>query len=108
MTDFAALRPLERRVIRLAESGVVPDEIGRRFNRSGAFIERVLVLADLPGRSPVAAREPLRPLERRLLQWRARGASYEELADRFVRGPGHIERVIRLAEFKQQRAGTAQ
>jgi DNA-binding CsgD family transcriptional regulator len=104
--DLAHLRPLERRVTRLATEGVVPDEIGRRFNRSGEFIERVLEFASLPGRQHVP-RPPhsLRPLERCLLRWRAQGASADELADRFRRGPGYIERVLGYADLKQQRNG---
>ena len=40
--DLGNLRPLERRVRRLAAAGVGPGEIGRRFKRSGENIERVL------------------------------------------------------------------
>jgi DNA-binding CsgD family transcriptional regulator len=98
--DLANLRPLERRVSRLAADGVVPGEIGRRFNRSGEHIERVLVLASLPGRRAPQPPRGLRPLERRLLRWRDEGAAPEELADRFRRGPGYIERVLALAEYK--------
>ena len=104
MTD-THLRPVERRMIRLAESGMVPAEIGRRFNRSEDFVERVLQLADhRPFRSGERnGHDPLRPLERRLLRWRAEGATFEELADRFRRGPAHLERVLQLAEYKLAR-----
>ena len=108
MVEGSHLRPLERRVARLAAEGVVPDEIGRRFNRSGDFIERVLVLASLPGRRPPEPPRGLRPLERRLVRWREEGASPMELADRFCRGPGHIERVLALVDYKLERGvGTA-
>jgi DNA-binding CsgD family transcriptional regulator len=105
MDDFANLRPVERRMSRLAAEGVVPDEIGRRFNRSGDFVERVLEFANLPGRVPSRDTEALRPLERRLLRWRDQGATPTELADRFRRGPGYIERVLEYADYKQRRAG---
>jgi len=101
------LRPLERRVGRLAADGMVPAEIGRRFRRSGDYIERVLALASLPGRRAPRQREGLRPLERRLLRWRDEGLSSRELADRFRRGPAHIERVLALADYKEQRAASA-
>jgi DNA-binding CsgD family transcriptional regulator len=104
MYDLANLRPLERRISRLAAEGVVPDEIGRRFNRSGDFIERVLVFASLPGRGGQKQTHALRPVERRLLRWREQGASPMELADRFRRGPGYIERVLEFADYKQRRA----
>jgi DNA-binding CsgD family transcriptional regulator len=100
MADLAHLRPIERRVTRLAEDGVVPDEIGRRFNRSGEFIERVLEFASLPGRRAAQEHNGLRPIERRLLWWREQGASPSELADRFRRGPVYIERVLEFADLK--------
>jgi DNA-binding CsgD family transcriptional regulator len=101
--DIAHLRPLERRMTKLAMEGVVPDEIGRRFNRSGEFVERVLEFANLPGRNAPAPTHALRPVERCLLRWRASGASSDELADRFRRGPGYIDRVLAYADLKQQR-----
>ena len=107
MDDFANLRPLERRVSRLAATGMVPEEIGRRFHRSGEFIERVLVFANLPGRGTPEQPDGLRPLERRLLRWREEGASSMELADRFRRGPGYIDRVLEFADLKRQRADDA-
>lgn len=39
------LRPIERRVVRWADAGADPAEIGRRFGRSGAHISRIEVLA---------------------------------------------------------------
>jgi DNA-binding CsgD family transcriptional regulator len=102
MDEFAKLRPVERRMSRLAAEGVVPDEIGRRFNRSGDFVERVLEFASLPGRTASRRTSALRPLERRLLRWRAQGATPMELADRFRRGPDHIERVLTYADYKQR------
>ena len=95
---------MERRVSRLAEDGVVPAEIGRRFNRSEKFVERVLELASVPGRSAPDPPHGLRPIERRLLRWREEGVSTPDLADRFQRGPDYIERVLALADYKQQRA----
>src|SRR5215467_2731614 len=99
MDEFANLRPVERRMTRLAAEGVVPDEIGRRFNRSGEFVERVLEFANLPGRGASRDTDALRPLERRLLRWRDQGATPMELADRFRRGPAHIERVLTYADY---------
>ena len=104
MNTLADLRPLERRVSKLAADGVLPAEIGRRFNRSEDFVERVLVLADLPGRSAPEPTSGLRPIERRVLRWREEGVSTVEMADRFRRGPGYIEQVLDLADYKQQRS----
>ena len=102
VTEFSHLRPLERRVCRLAESGVVPDEIGRRFKRSGTHIEQVLLLSGLPDRNAPQLHEDLTPLERRLIRWRDQGAPTAEVAARFRRGPDNIERVLALADYKQQ------
>jgi hypothetical protein len=104
MDNVADLRPLERRVSRLAAEGVVPAEIGRRFNRSENFVERVLVLASMPGRNAPETPAGLRPIERRLLRWRDQGVSTNDMADRFRRGPGYIERVLELAVYKQERS----
>jgi hypothetical protein len=89
-------------VSRLAAAGVVPGEIARRFKRSSDYIERVLVFASFPGRRAPEQQQGLRPLERRLLRWRDQGASPRELADRFRRGPAHIERVLALVDYKLQ------
>ena len=102
MDDLGNLRPLERRVSRLAVAGVVPGEIGRRFKRSGDYIERVLVFSGFPGRRAPEQQPGLRRLERRLLRCRDQGASPGELADRFRRGPAHIERVLALVDYKLQ------
>lgn len=104
MAALNELRPLERRMSKLAADGVVPAEIGRRFNRSERYVERVLELASLPERHASHAAVGLRPLERRLVRWRDQGVSALELADRFRRGPEHIERVLALADYKRQRS----
>ena len=98
------LRPLERRVRRLAADGLGAPEIANRFQRSPEFIERVLVLSALPGRAaPTASSATLRPVERRILRWRGEGATHAEIAGRFQRSPGFIERVEVLARYKLAR-----
>jgi DNA-binding CsgD family transcriptional regulator len=101
------LRPIERRISRLVESGVSSDEIGSRFNRSGAFVERVIEFANLPGRHRAVAQHELRPIERRLMRWSAAGASPEELASRFRRSPDNIQRVLGFADLKRARGADA-
>lgn len=95
------LRPIERRVLQLAEEGVSPDEIGRRFRRSPDGVRRVMEMARLPrqGRSP-AMGDVLRPIERRVLRWRATGADYADFAHRFRRSPEFLARVEGLARYK--------
>lgn len=44
-TGGTGLRPLERRILRWREGGAAYSEIGPRFRRTPAFIERVEVFA---------------------------------------------------------------
>ncbi len=95
------LRPLERRVLRLVESGLADEEIGRRFNRSPEWVARVRALATLhPGDTVPARGDVLRPLERRVLRWRALGVGYDELSPRFHRSPKFLAQVESLAMYK--------
>jgi hypothetical protein len=101
-----ALRPFERRVVRLVDEGVAEAEIARRFRRSPEMIHRVIVLTRLP-RSDVRQRpgdDVLRPLERRVLRWRDTGAGYEEIGPRFRRSPAFVQQVEELARYKLRRA----
>ena len=100
MLEHSALRPIERRVLRLSEEGLDHSEIARRFRRSSDFIARLIDLAQLPGRVPSHDDQVLRPLERRILGWRQQGIDYSEIAPRFGRSPDFIERVERIAQYK--------
>jgi transcriptional regulator len=107
VTDAQRLRPIERRVLALKEAGVPDVEIARRFRRGRRFIEQVESLARLDGRhADRRARRPgaLRPVERRILSWRDRGISPEQLAERFRRSPEFVTRVERLARYKLRNA----
>ncbi len=99
---MSALRPLERRILRLKEEGLDPDEIGRRFKRSADHVQRIIEYARLPGRKPASSvREGLRALERRVLELRRQGFDHAEIGRRFGRSAGHIRRVEGLARYKQ-------
>jgi len=101
-----ALRPLERRVLRLVRDGVDEAEIARRFRRRPDTIRRVIELADVPRRAPASSQrdDVLRPLERCVLRWRDDGAEPADIAPLFKRGPAFIEQVERLAQYKLGRA----
>lgn len=94
------LRPVERRVLRLAGDGVPVSEIARRFHRSPDHIERVIEWARLPGRDGTTETATLRPLERCVLHWRDRGVAYEDIGPRLRRSAGFVQRVEGFARHK--------
>lgn len=96
----SSLRPVERRVLRLAADGVDDDEIGRRFKRSPEWAGRVRTLAEMPRGSRHLQGDVLRPLERRVLRWRAAGADHDALSPRFRRTPDFLRQVESLAHYK--------
>ncbi len=101
MVHDRELRPLERRVLRLADQGLDDAEIGRRFHRSPEWAARVRALTTVPRPSgPHLRGDVLRPLERRVLRWRASGAGYDDLSPRFRRSPDFIRRVEELAQYR--------
>jgi DNA-binding CsgD family transcriptional regulator len=107
VADAQRLRPIERRVLALKEAGMPDAEIARRFRRGRRFIEQVESLARLDGRhADQRSRRPgaLRPVERRILAWRDRGVSPEQLGERFRRSPEFVSRVEKLARYKLRSA----
>lgn len=87
--------------MRLADEGMSSEEIGRRFNRSAAHIDRVLELAKLPGRTgQTSVRDGLRAIERRVLQMRGDGLDHDEIGRRFKRSGAHMRRIEGLAHYK--------
>jgi hypothetical protein len=85
----------------MSEQGLDDAEIGRRFRRSPEWTARVRTLAAVPRPSGHQLRgDVLRPLERRVLRWRASGADYEDLSTRFRRSPDFIRRVEALARYR--------
>jgi len=103
MADHRSLRPLERCVLRLMSDGVDEAEIARRFRRRPEFVSRVIAYTRIPRTEVAPEGEELRPLERRILKWRAGGADHAEIGRRFRRSPGHVERIERLAVYKLAR-----
>jgi DNA-binding CsgD family transcriptional regulator len=104
MSDTSVLRPLERRILSFVDAGFDDVEIGRRFRRSPAMVRRIVRLTEIP-RAEANAPAPallLRPLERRVLRWRAEGSDYVDIGSRFGRSPDHVRRVEALAHYKLQ------
>ncbi len=94
------LRPVERRVRHLAAEGVDDAEIGRRFHRSPEWAGRVRALSEVPRHGLRLQGDVLRPLERRVLRWRATGAEYDQMSPRFGRSPDFLRQVESLAHYK--------
>src|SRR5918998_5813279 len=117
MTTTQGLRPVERRVLRLVDEGLDDAEIGRRFGRSERWVAQVRFLADLDvprsqdgdddrdDTGDVDEHDRLRPLERRILRWRAQGVDHDELADRFRHSADFLARVEGYAHYKLAAAG---
>ena len=94
------LRPVERRVLRLASEGVDDVEIGRRFRHSANWVAQVRALSGVPRHGAHLRGDVLRPLERRVLRWRASGADFDQMASRFGRTPKFLQQVETLAHYK--------
>ena len=103
MGDHETLRPVERCVLRLVADGVDHTEIARRFRRRPEFVDRVIAYAGMPRHSVQPAGAALRPVERRILKWRASGAEHADIGRRFHRSAGHIRRIEQLAAYKLAR-----
>ena len=103
MADHEYLRPVERCVLRLVANGVDHIEIARRFRRRPEFVDRVIAYAGMPRNRVQPAGNALRPVERRILKWRASGAAHADIGRRFHRSAGHIRRIEQLATYKLAR-----
>lgn len=104
MDQERPLRPIERRMRRLADAGATDVEIAWRFRRTPRYVRQVMTLSDRPrGHAHPQPSAALRPIERRVLRWRDDGADYNELAARFRRRPAFIRQVEQLARYKLTR-----
>jgi DNA-binding CsgD family transcriptional regulator len=103
MGDHEFLRPVERCILHLVANGVDHIEIARRFRRQPEFVDRVIAYAGMPRTSVQPATDALRPVERRILKWRAGGAAHADIGRRFHRSAGHIRRIEQMANYKLAR-----
>ncbi|HSL27442.1 MAG TPA: hypothetical protein VLA54_14300 [Acidimicrobiia bacterium] len=95
-----ALRPVERRMLALAQQGLDPVEIGRRFRRGPEHVERVIDWTRIPRQRPPQRHQGLRPVERRVLDLRAEGFSHQEIGELFRRGENYARRVETFARLR--------
>jgi DNA-binding CsgD family transcriptional regulator len=97
------LRPVERRVGQLVEAGASTDEIAQRFKRGNDWVRQVIALSEVPRGPHVPTHSRLRPVERRVLRWRAEGSNHAEIGSRFHRSAGSIRQIEHLALYKLAR-----
>jgi hypothetical protein len=104
MADRELLRPIERRMLKLADAGASDVEIAWRFRRTPKNVRQVIAFTQLPRQKPPSSPPAgLRPIERRVLRWRDEGADFAELASRFRRRPAFLAQVEQLARYKLAR-----
>jgi DNA-binding CsgD family transcriptional regulator len=97
------LRPIERVIVRLGESGLEIPEISRRIGKKPGTVTRILNMIDLRSGSPVTPMDDnatLRPLERVVIKLRARGESYGEIGNRLARSGAQVRRIESYAQLK--------
>ena len=94
------LRPVERRVLALHESGRSLEEIGAAFKRSPDHIGRIIEWTAIPRSGPPANRKA-RALEERVLTLRGDGETHTAIAGRFRKTPDFIKQVEGLAHFRR-------
>lgn len=107
--DRDHLRPFERTVLRLADTGMSTADIAWRFRRSPGHIDRVLGLSRLPREAALGGRGgpgSLRPVERCVLRARENRVELAEIAARMRRTPGHVSRVEQYASYKLAQGAT--
>ena len=92
------LRPAERRLMAMLEDGLPIDNIADRLAKSPAHVRRMIQWSRLP-RAEASFRAP-EALERRVVQLRADGESYEEIGRRFRRSGRFIQQVEAFAYLR--------
>jgi len=94
------LTPFARRVVDLHGAGHDVDAIARVFRRSPDHISRVIRWAEIPRQGLPERRFPS-AFERCVLNLRAAGHSYTDIAGRFGATPRFIRRVEGMAHYRR-------
>lgn len=93
------LRPIERRVLALRDQGLEVADIARRFRRGEAHVERIISWTQIP-RQRRRESGGFRPIERRIMDMRSQGLSYEEIGSKFGRNAEYAKRIEGLAQIR--------
>jgi DNA-binding CsgD family transcriptional regulator len=97
------LRPIERVVMRLHRSGAGAPEIGMRVGKKPGTVQRIIEMVDLKRHADARRtirHDPLRPIERVVMNLRARGESYGEIGNRLARSGRQVQMIERYAVLK--------
>lgn len=100
------LRPIEKRILEMRQLGLSDEEIARRVRKTPERVRMIAEWATLPIRGRgVAQRDDrgLSPRQARILALRARGETYDQIAERFRRSPRYIRQLEGLAHFQKYR-----
>jgi hypothetical protein len=103
-TPGVRLRPIERVVMNLRGAGATVPEIGKRVNKKPGTVHRIIEMIEFKDGLPPSSTtrdDPLRPIERVVLNLRARGESYGVIGNRLAHSGQRIQFIESLAEFKQ-------
>ena len=96
------LRPIERRVLAMRDSGMTDSEIGRRIRKSPERVSSIAEWAALPGRGMATDDgHLLSPVQRRVMAMRSEGQTHAEIGQRLRRGEAYVRQVEGLAHFRQ-------
>lgn len=103
-TNDDRLRPIERVVLRLSESGESVPDIARRIGKRPGTVERILTMIDykkdIVGGERPSRETLLTPLERVVVRLRAKGENYGEIGSRLGRSGVQIRRIESYISFK--------
>ncbi len=97
------LRPIERVVMNLHGAGATAPEIGKRVNKKPGTVHRIIEMIEFKEGVPPSSttrNDPLRPIERVVLNLRARGESYGVIGNRLAHSGRRVQMIERLAEYK--------
>ncbi|MGA7227443.1 MAG: sigma factor-like helix-turn-helix DNA-binding protein [Acidimicrobiia bacterium] len=99
----AALRPLERVVVRLQGEGATSTEIATMIGKKPGTVDRILQMVDFKKSAPILeprADQALRPVERVVLRLRKQGEGYGEIGNRLGMSGHQVRRIEGYARFK--------
>ena len=94
------LRPMERRVLSMADEGVEIAEIAKRIRKTPDRVESIIAWTDIPRSRPTSRRSPS-PVESRVMALLSEGETHEQVGQRFRKSARYVRQVAGLAHYRQ-------